>query len=149
MAAVNKIDSNATALRIAEEASYKVLPSTPIWMPMEPNEYDDFGGSIVTTARNPINASRMPKKGVVTDLDATGGFTFDVTQLSLQDLWEGILFADFRRKNDVGDDRQPRRVSPTGAFEDYLIKDINTTADEITIDSRVALSEVVVATVAS
>ncbi len=100
MTAVNKIDANATGLRVAQELSFKVLPGAPIWLPMEPNEYDDFGGSIVTTARNPINASRMPKKGLVTDLDAAGGFTFDVTQTSLQDLWEGIMFADFRRKGE-------------------------------------------------
>lgn len=100
MAAVNKIDANATGLRVAQELSFKVLPGTPVWLPMEPNEYDDFGGSIVTTARNPINASRMPKKGLVTDLDASAGYTFDVTQTSLQDLWEGIMFADFRRKGE-------------------------------------------------
>ncbi len=145
MAAVNKIDSNATGLRVAEEASFKVLPGTPIWLPMEPNEYDDFGGSIVTTARNPINASRMPKKGLVTDLDASGGYTFDVTQTSLQDLWEGVMFADFRDKNDVGDDRQPRRAGSIGEFEDYLITGITTATDTITVDSRVALSAVKVA----
>ncbi len=100
MAAVNKIDANATSLRIAEELSFKVLPGSPVWQPMEPNEYDDFGGSIITTARKPISASRMPKKGVVTDLNASGGFTFDVTQTSLQDLWEGVMFADFRRKGE-------------------------------------------------
>ena len=143
MAAVNKIDSNATSLRIAEERSFKVLPGTPIWLPMEPNEYDDFGGAVVTTARNPINASRMPKKGLVTDLDASGGYTFDVTQRSLQDLWEGVMFADFRGKNDVGDDRQPRRPGIAGQFEDYTITGITTATDTITVDSRVALSAVV------
>ena len=144
MAGVNKVDANATGLRVAEELSFKVLPGSPVWLPMEPNEYDDFGGAVVTTSRNPINASRMPKKGLVTDLDASGGFTFDVTQTSLQELWEGVMFADFRSKNDVGDDRQARRAGVIGEFEDYLITGITTATDTITVDSRVALSAVVV-----
>ncbi len=128
MVAVNKIDANATSLRIALEETYKVLPGSPVWLPMEPNDYDDFGGSIVTTARNPINASRMPKKGLVTDLDAAGGYSFDVTQTSLQDLWEGILFAAFRRKGEevptaaTGTTDLFDVASTTGFLVDSLVK---------------------------
>lgn len=95
------IQSNQTGLRIAEEATPKVLPGTPIWEPFEPNSYDDFGGEVKTVARTPIVADRQRKKGTLTDLDASAGFQLDFTNRSLVPVMQGFMFADWRKKADL------------------------------------------------
>lgn len=125
MAQVNKIDSNATGLSYAEEQSLKVLPGTPVWFPLEPNSYTDFGGELSMVARNAINANRQRKKGVTTDLDATGGFNSDFTQTNLQNLMQGFFFADFRQKGNGSPSGVTSTVysiaSTTGFFQGSLI----------------------------
>lgn len=117
MALRNKIDSNETGLAIAKEVigTPGVLPVTPDWVAMEPNEYDDFGGEPTLLARRPINSSRQRKKGAIVDLAATGGFNQDFTCDNSKMLTEGFLYAAMRKKQED----EPTSVSATG----YVVPD--------------------------
>lgn len=94
----NSIDSNLTGLAVAEEASLKTLPGSPIWYGLEPNSYSDFGSTIKTEARAPIDPTRQNKKGAVVDVDASAKFNIDHTQNNLTRLLQGFFFADIHQK---------------------------------------------------
>jgi len=70
----------------------------PIWKMLEPNSYSDFGSTINTVARNPINRTRQRRKGTATGVDATGGFTQDLTHNNTFDLLQGFCFAMARQR---------------------------------------------------
>ena len=111
---VQKIDSNITGLRAAEEASLCTLPAVPVWRETEPNGYQDFGGEITTVARTPINPSRQRKKGSVTDKDASAGFGTDVTQTNLQRFLRSFCFADFREQPNTDSFNKEPVYNPDG-----------------------------------
>ena len=129
MAAVSKIDSNVTGLRVAKESSIGVLPGTDgadaVWYPLEPNSYGDFGGNITTVARETINDARSRQKGVTTDVEASGNFEADLTQDSLQHLWEGLFYAGYDVKNERFNDHTA----------DSVITNVDAASDTFTVDT--------------
>lgn len=115
MTANRTVPSNFTGLSYAQETSIAVLPGTPNWYPLEPNDYKSFGADIKTKARNPINAGRQRLKGVVVDLDAAGGFTSDLTATNVQDIMQGFMFANFRTFDELA------VTTVTGASNTYNV----------------------------
>lgn len=119
MAEEVKIDSNSTTMKMAAETSVGVLPGSPLWYEMEPNTYSDFGAQLALVARNPINSGRQRKKGVITDLDASGGFNQDVTFKNMEHLWPSLMMTTRQSK-----------LNYTGAASS--ISEVGTTATTIT-----------------
>ena len=101
MTLVNKIDSNVTGLAYQEETSLGVANTGNPWKELAPNSYSDFGPSVTNVARAPIVNDRQRKKGVLTDLDASGGFSGDLTQEVLPDIGQGVFYADLEGNGDT------------------------------------------------
>lgn len=85
--------TNNTTLAYAIEQSPGVLPGSPTWKSLEPNNIGSFGAEITTVARNPISSLRQRRKGTVVDLDATSEHDADLTIASLVDFAEGFFYA--------------------------------------------------------
>ena len=90
-----RVLSQETSLAYAIEASTGVLPGSPVWRKLEPNNINSYGASINTVVRNPISTSRQRKKGTITDLDSAAEFDADLTISQMRDVVEGFLFARF------------------------------------------------------
>lgn len=97
----DNIDSNNTELRFAEEVTPGVLSGSDVWYALDPNDYQGFGGQTKLLARNPINASRQRKKGVVVDVDANAALGIDFTQDNHQRILQGFMFAALRKKDEL------------------------------------------------
>lgn len=90
-----QVKTNNISLQIAVEASLGVLPGSPVWYTLEPNDIGDFGATITTVAREPISASRQRRKGTTTDLDSAVSFEHDLTKDVFILLSEGFVFATY------------------------------------------------------
>src|SRR3990167_4635209 len=125
------IESNRTGLNYAEEATIGILPGSPAgtdaeWYPQEPNTYTGFGGAVVTVSRRPINPDRQRKKGTVTDVESSAGWSQDLTQENLQDIGQGFLVADMRTKDELNPavDGTTNGYEPTAGGDGYVASDL-------------------------
>ena len=115
MALKLNIDSDATGLFLAEEASVGVLPAaaSTIFREMEPNSYQSFGGQVGLTPRSPIVEDRQRLAGVVTSVDAAMGINNDLTSRNMTEILQGFLYASIRQKNPL--------VPTTTATDEYTV----------------------------
>lgn len=90
---MGRVLSNAATISFAREASLGVLPGSPAWFELEPNNITAWGTTISKEARNPISQARARRKGVITDLDSSVEFEADLTLAHLRHFAEAFTFS--------------------------------------------------------
>lgn len=93
---MGRVLTNDTGLAYAKETSLGVLPGSPSWKILEPNEISQFGSTITTVARSPISRFRQRRKGTITDLDSAVNFSADLTMEHLRDFIPAWCFSVFK-----------------------------------------------------
>lgn len=87
------VNTNDVSLQYAKEQSIGVLPGSPEWVTVEPNNINTFGATITTVARQPISKNRQRRKGTTTDLDSAVEFDADLIGHHVLDFFAAFLFA--------------------------------------------------------
>lgn len=127
------VKTNRLSLAYAIEQSLGVLPGSPTWKLLEPNDITTWGAQTTKTARDPISPDRQRRKGTTTDLDSTVEFEHDLTREVFLDFIEGFCFASARYPYSGGTDRLGPLQS--GAAFNNLAADGDVTGDSFTHDA--------------
>lgn len=90
---MGRVLTNNTTFTFAEEASVGVLPGSPVWRQIEPNDVGEYGAELGKVAREPISQNRQRRKDVVVDLDSGAEFEHDFTIQLGQDVLPYFVFA--------------------------------------------------------
>lgn len=90
-----KVSTNNVSVQYAIESSIGVLPGSPLWQLMEPNDIGSYGATLTTVSRRPISKDRGRRKGTVTNLETAPEFEGDLTLESMEDFAEGFVYAEF------------------------------------------------------
>ena len=116
---MGRVLTNNISIQAAREASLGVLPGSPDWILLEPNDVSSFGANITTVRRQPISKDRQNLKGTVTDLDSGGEFEHDLTMGVVGEFIEAFMFA-------------------TAVNSDLLFEKVDATSSGYTIPSATA-----------
>lgn len=106
---MGRVLTNNLSLSVAVEATPGVLPGSPLWKSLEPNNLTNYGTNISTIARSPISKNRQRRKGTITDLDSSVEFEHDLTLDAFNEFLEGFAFAQT-----TGQLYRPTAVTATG-----------------------------------
>lgn len=90
---MGRVKSNDVTVNMAFEATPGVLPGSPKWFTMEPNEITNFGANITTVPRDAIDGSRDRQKGKTVGLDSPLELDMDLTYFHMRKFAESFCYA--------------------------------------------------------
>ena len=135
-----RVLTNNMGLQYAIESTIGVLPGTPRWRKLEPNNIGAYGAEITKVSRRPISGDRGRKKGTTTDLESTVEFDADLTLDSFTNFAEGFIFAEYVNIEFNLNDAKAGIVAldVTGTGYDLATDAGITTVDDMTNSTEVA-----------
>lgn len=80
-------------LAAAREASLGVLPGTPKWLTLQPNNIAKAGAELTTVTRQPMSKNRMEEAGEVVDLDSGFDYDSDLTMDAFLEFGEAFMMS--------------------------------------------------------
>lgn len=136
------VKTNRLSLAYAIEQTLGVLPGSPTWKLLEPNDISTWGAVTVKTERDPISPDRQRRKGTTTDLDSSVEFEHDLTREVFMDFIEGYCFASTRYPYSGGVTRVgPQRSG--SSFENLAAVDSSNSFDHDTITTAMSAGQLV------
>lgn len=119
------VKTNRLSFAFAVESTLGVLPGSPTWKLLEPNDITSWGAVTTKVARDPISPDRQRRKGTTTDRDSTVEFAHDLTREVFMDFIEGFSFVNARWPYSGSTTRQAP-IASGAAFLD--LEAVNSTA---------------------
>jgi len=116
-----RVSTNKVALAYAKEETIGVLPTTPQWKTLEPNDITSFGATITTVTREPISKDRQRRKGTITDLESPVEFEADLTMEHVLDFLSNFIMADFSGTEPWGEYQTEQVTAVVAATSDYTV----------------------------
>jgi hypothetical protein len=136
------VKTNRLSLAYAIEQSLGVLPGSPTWKLLEPNDITTWGANTTKVARDPISPDRQRRKGTTTDLDSTVEFEHDLTREVFLDFIEGFCFASVRYPLSGGTTRVGI-VASGSSFQDLRSVDSTNSFDHDTITTAMSAGQLI------
>lgn len=102
--------SNKTVLSFAIESTIGVLPGSPDWRAIEWNDLSNFGATIASVSRTPVNQDLMEYEGAVSDLDSAVDLQTDLTYSAFDNFAQGAFYSVWKAQSSF----IPTGVTATG-----------------------------------